>query len=119
MSIMVSKDFNTEALKSEDLKTEISNTKGPLLVDFYANWCGPCKMMSPVVSNIEKEYGDSLKVIKVDIDKHFELASKYQISSIPSMLLFLDGKLIDTHVGFTPEEKLKDIIDSTFKIEES
>ena len=116
MSIMVSNDSSTEALKNEDLKTEISNTKGPLLVDFYATWCGPCKMMGPVVDNIQKEYGDSLKVIKVDIDKHSELASEYQIMSIPSMLFFMDGKLINTHVGFIPQNELMSIIDSNFQI---
>lgn len=76
---------------------------GLVLVDFFANWCGPCKMMSPVLEEIEAEI-DGLTVVKVDTDKDGELAVKFGVQSIPNMILFKDGAVVEQIIGFTPKD---------------
>ena len=76
-----------------------------VLVDFYANWCGPCKMLSPILEKIEE-----VKVLKVNVDEHPELARKYGVMSIPCLILFDKGKELKRNVGFIPENKLKELI---------
>ncbi len=83
--------------------------KGLLLVDFYATWCGPCRMMHPVIDSISSE-NDNLTVAKVDVDENEELARQYGIMSVPTFLLFKDGKLIDKRIGYIPKEELDHII---------
>ena len=113
MSMFISSSSNTtDSFEVLDPKSEIANTKGPLLVDFFASWCGPCKIMSPIIKEIHEKYGDDLKIIKVDIEKHPDLANEYGISSIPSLLFFSEGKLIETKVGAMPKEGLVNWIDS-------
>ena len=85
--------------------------KGLLLVDFYATWCGPCRMMHPVIDSISSE-NDNLTVAKVDVDENEELARQYGIMSVPTFLLFKDGKLIDQRSGFMPKEELTRWIES-------
>lgn len=77
-----------------------------VLVDFYANWCGPCKMLAPVLEKVSTD----IKVVKVDIDKHKELAIKYGVMSIPCLVMFDNGKEIKRNIGFIPEVKLKEFI---------
>jgi thioredoxin 1 len=67
----------------------IITTDKPVLVDFYATWCGPCKMLAPVLKQVKEELGDKIKIIKIDTDKNQDLASKYQVRSVPTMILFL------------------------------
>ena len=81
-------------------------TKAKVLVDFYANWCGPCKMLSPLVEKLSKE----IKVIKVDVDKYESLSREYGIMSIPCLILFENSKEIKRNVGFIEEEKLREFI---------
>lgn len=76
---------------------------GLVLVDFFANWCGPCKMMSPVLEEIEAEI-EGLTVVKVDTDKDGELAVKFGVQSIPNMILFKDGAVVEQIIGFTPKD---------------
>ena len=80
--------------------------KEKVLVDFYANWCGPCKMLSPVLEKVSND----IKIIKVDIDKHNDLAREYGVMSIPCLVMFDKGKEIKRNVGFLPETKLKEFI---------
>lgn len=80
--------------------------KEKVLVDFYADWCGPCKMMSPVLESITND----IKVVKVNVDKHNDLARQYGVMSIPSLILFDEGKEIKRNIGFMPEPKLKEFI---------
>lgn len=94
-------------LNNENFNNEINT--GLVLVDFYATWCGPCKMMHPIIEEISNNYPD-LKIIKVDVDKHEELARNYAIMSIPTIILFKDGKIINKNIGFTSSDMLKDWI---------
>ena len=88
----------------ESFETEVINSKVPVLVDFWAPWCGPCQMMAPVLEEIASQYADKLKVVKVDTEQpeNQQLAIEYQIQSIPNMKLFVDGKVIQDFVGFRP-----------------
>ena len=90
-------------LTNENFIEEIKD--GIVLVDFYATWCGPCKMMHPIIDEIIKENSD-LKVIKVDVDKHNELARNYAVMSIPTIILFKDGNIVEKNIGFTPSDIL-------------
>lgn len=89
---------------------EVINTDKPVLVDFWAPWCGPCKMVAPVVEDISKEYSDKLKVVKVNVDENAEIAGKYQVVNIPTLMLFKDGDVINTMVGFQPKSILEKAI---------
>lgn len=90
----------------KDFDEIVINNEGVTVVDFWAKWCGPCKMLAPVLETVEKEL-DQVKFVKVDVDESGELADKYQISTIPTLLLFKDGKVVDTLVGFMPKDILK------------
>mgnify|MGYP006300149955 FL=1 len=89
-------NFNNEVLKADK----------KVLVDFWAEWCGPCRMVAPVVEDIAKEYSDQIKVAKLDVDNNQSTASRYGIMSIPTMLVMEDGKVVDKLVGYMPKEKL-------------
>lgn len=93
--------ITTGNFEEEVLKSEV-----PVLVDFFATWCGPCKMMSPVVEEIEKEMEGKAKVYKVDTDEEQELAVKYGIMSIPTFIVFKNGKIVSTAVGMRDKEEL-------------
>jgi len=105
-----------ENFEFNDPKELISNEKGALIVDFFASWCGPCKMLAPVLESVGQKYSSSVKILKVDIDKHPELADEYKVMSVPTLLFFSGGKLIKREVGFMPEEKLCSIIESEFTV---
>ena len=96
-------------LTSENFEGEILNSDKPVLVDFWASWCGPCKMLSPLVDQISEET-DAVKVCKVNVDEEEELAVKFEVSSIPTLLLFKDGKVEKQSVGFIPKEKILEFI---------
>lgn len=89
-------------------------SKGNVVVDFYANWCGPCKMLTPVLEELVEERSD-LVVVKVDVDKFHEIASKYSVSSIPTIIIFKDGKEVNKNIGFLPKPSLVKFIDSSIK----
>ncbi|MBQ6142944.1 MAG: thioredoxin [Clostridia bacterium] len=103
-----------QKLTAETFEKEIGNTETPVIVDFYASWCGPCKMMAPVLESIKNKYEGSIKIIKIDIDESREIASKYSIMSVPTLMFFVNGELVRKEIGFMPQEKLEDIIKSDF-----
>ena len=89
--------------------------KGNHLVDFYAEWCGPCKMMGPVLEEIEEDVKDTTDIIKVNIDNFTELADNYKVMSIPTLLFIKDGEVLKEEVGYRDNDTLKDLIKETFK----
>ncbi|HEY3389531.1 MAG TPA: thioredoxin [Prolixibacteraceae bacterium] len=89
---------------------EYINGSTPVLVDFYADWCAPCKMMAPIMQQVSREMEGQLKVIKVDVDKNEEVARKYQIRSIPTMILFKNGKVLWQGVGVMQAYQIKAIV---------
>ena len=84
--------------------------EGVTLIDFYATWCGPCRMISPIIEEIEESYQDKIKVAKVDVDECNEIAIKYNINAIPAILIFKDNELKSVNVGFIPKEGINDLI---------
>lgn len=86
-------------LTKENFNAEVLDSDLPVLVDFWASWCGPCMMLAPTVEQIAKEYGDKYKVCKVNVDDEPDLAVKFGINTIPTLLVFKDGKLVETSVG--------------------
>ena len=97
-------------VNSNEFRNEIS--EGVVLVDFFATWCGPCKMLGPVLEDLGKELEGKAKIIKVDIYQSGDLADEFRISSVPTMILFKDNKIVDTMVGFLPKERIKQVIES-------
>ena len=97
-------------LNHENFENEISNSTLPVLVDFWAEWCGPCKTLTPILEELSLELEKKLQVAKVNLDENQDLASKFSIRSIPTLLLFKDGELIDTKVGLLPKNDLSEWI---------
>lgn len=89
---------------------EMINSTTPTLVDFYATWCGPCKMMSPLLEQVASEMGDKTKVIKVDIDKNRDAAAEYGIRSVPTLLLFKEGEIVWRQSGLPPKSMITESI---------
>lgn len=97
-------------ITSENFEKEVLNSEVPVLVDFFATWCGPCKMMSPIVEEIAKEMEGKAKVYKVDTDGEQELAIKYGIMSIPTFIVFKNGEIATTAVGMRDKEELINLL---------
>jgi thioredoxin 1 len=102
----------TKAVTDETFKQDVLNAPGPVLVDFWAEWCGPCKMVAPILDEIAKEYGDKLTIAKVDIDSNPMSPNEYGVRGIPTMILFKDGKVVDMSVGAKPKGQLKTWLDA-------
>lgn len=91
---------------------EVLQASGPVLVDFWAAWCGPCKMIAPVLDELAGEYGEKIKICKMDVDANKETPAKFNIRGIPTLILFKDGNAEGTKVGALSKAQLKDFIDS-------
>ena len=91
-------------------ESEVLKASKPVLVDFWATWCGPCRMVAPVVEEIARDYDGTLKVVKLDVDENGSTAAQFGVQSIPTLLLFKDGKAVQRIVGYRPKDRLlKDI----------
>lgn len=95
---------------NDEFKSEIES--GITVVDFFATWCGPCKMLAPVLEGLAGEMEGKAKFIKVDIDQSLELANEFQISSVPTMVIFKNGEKVNQLVGFLPKEKIQEAINT-------
>lgn len=89
---------------------DVISTNKPVLVDFFATWCGPCKMMHPVLEQLKTTYGDKIRIIKIDIDKNSAIASQYQIQSVPTLILFKNSNIVWRQSGAMPLNELQNII---------
>ena len=102
---------NTVAVSDETFKADVLDSKGPVLVDFWAEWCGPCKMIGPVLDEIASDLKGKLVVAKVNIDENPMSPNTYGVRGIPTMIMFKDGKPVATKVGAAPKSALKDWVE--------
>ena len=101
-------------LTNANFEDFIAKADKPVLVDLWASWCGPCKMLSPLVDQLAEEYADKLLVGKVNVDEAADIAMAFNVNSIPTLLLFKDGELKDTSIGYVPKNVLVDFVSKAF-----
>ena len=93
-------------ITSKNFEREVLQSDKPVLIDFWASWCGPCRMLSPTISEIAEEYKGKVKVGKVNVDEESELAAMFRVSSIPLLVVMKDGKVVNSSVGVRPKEQI-------------
>ena len=103
---------NVKEFTSANFNAEVIESDTPVLVDFWAEWCGPCRVIAPVVDEIATEYSQKVKVGKLNVDNENQIASKYGVSSIPALLIFKNGAVANQIVGAVPKNKITEILDS-------
>lgn len=94
----------------DEFDNEVLQSDKPVLVDFWAEWCGPCRSLTPIIEAVSEEYADELKVVKVNVDNAQELAGQYNVRGIPALLMFKDGQVQDRHVGALSKSELVEFI---------
>ena len=99
-------------ITAANFENEVLNSDKPILLDFYADWCGPCKMLAPVVHEIAEENAGTLKVGKINVDEQMELAIRFRVSSIPTLVVFKDGKAVAKSVGYRPKAEIAAMVES-------
>ncbi len=99
-------------VSEQEFDPQVIRSEIPVLVDFWAEWCGPCRMIAPIVEALATEYSGRLKVVKVDVDANTAVAMRYNVMSIPTLGIFKGGQLVDRLVGYMPKQELKRKIDA-------
>lgn len=102
---------NLTQVNQNDFQQKVIDNSRPVLVDFYADWCGPCRAQAPILEVLAGEYADRVDIVKLDVDQDGSLAGQYNVRSIPTLILFKDGKAVDVKVGVNTANQLKAIID--------
>ena len=102
----------TKAISDASFQSDVIESGRPVLVDFWAEWCGPCKMIGPALEEISEELGEKLDIVKINIDENPDAPTKYGVRGIPTMILFKDGQIAATKVGAAPKSQLKGWIES-------
>lgn len=102
-------------ITSENFDNEVMNSSQPVLVDFWAEWCGPCRMMGPVMEQIAEQYPEKVKVGKVNVDSQVNLASKFRVMSIPTIMIFNNGEVIQQVVGARTKDEFVNMLDDVIK----
>ena len=103
--------MSSVAVTDTDFETEVLKSDKPVVVDFWAEWCGPCKQLTPVVDELAEEMKDSVKVVKVNIDDAPEAPTTYGVRGVPTLMIFKDGQVVDTRVGGMPKSQLQEWIE--------
>jgi thioredoxin 1 len=101
---------NAVAVTEETFTTEVLESREPVLVDFWAAWCGPCRVIAPTVEELAVEYKGQLKVVKVDVDQNQDIAIRYGVQSIPTLMVFKEGKMVERILGAVPKPRLLSVI---------
>ena len=99
---------------AENFEAEVLNAEQPVLVDFFATWCGPCKVMAPVIEELAEQFDGKVKVGKLDIDENMGIARKYRVMSVPTFLIFRGGEIVHREIGAVGKEPLEDALNELF-----
>ena len=103
---------NLTAVNTDTFDSEVTNHNGLTLVDFWASWCGPCRLLAPTLEKVQGEREDTVKIVKVNIEENPEIAQRFRVQNIPLMILFKDGQMVDQLLGNQPKVKIEKMLDS-------
>jgi thioredoxin 1 len=104
--------MSIKQVSNDSFETDVLKAEAPVLVDYWAEWCGPCKMIAPILDEVSRDYADKLNIAKVNVDENQEIASKYGIRGIPTLMLFRNGAVVATKVGALSKSQLTAFLDS-------
>jgi thioredoxin 1 len=104
--------MSIKQVSNDSFESDVLKAEAPVLVDYWAEWCGPCKMIAPILDEVSRDYADKLNVAKVNVDENQEIASKYGIRGIPTLMLFRNGAVVATKVGALSKSQLTAFLDS-------
>ena len=97
-------------ITKDNFENEVLKAEVPVLIDFWATWCGPCRMLSPIIAEIAEEYEGKAKICKVNVDEEPELANAFQVQSIPMVVVMKNGKVVNTAIGYRPKEQIESLL---------